>query len=105
MFVATQHFDMSLLFSLENCSLISHENFINRIYCNDSGDATHSHYKIRPELFELNVPYRQKSEDDSQSKNRHRKIINKTKNRVAEEQRDEYALVIFPFAFLFFLII
>lgn len=87
---------MSLLFSHENCSLISHENFINQIYneCASASNETEPVcYKIRSDLFDLNVPYRQKTDDEIHTKKRHRKVINKTSNLVAEEHPDEYALV------------
>lgn len=87
---------MSLLFSFENCSLISHEAFINKIY-NDvaSDNGEHSAYKINPKLFELNVPYKESHEtvENTESKRRRRKIINKTRELVAEEHKDEYDLV------------
>ncbi|XP_031629152.1 N(6)-adenine-specific DNA methyltransferase METTL4 [Contarinia nasturtii] len=85
---------MSLLFCSENCCLISHEEFINRIYnesiSNDGG--TETKYKINPDLFDLNVPYRYKAED-SQTKKRQRKIIDKTKQQIEEQHRHEYELI------------
>lgn len=87
---------MSVLFSSGSCTLISHENFINRIYDGViSSDGERSSYKINADLFELNVPYRYKTLDEIQTKKRQRKIINKTRNAVAEEHREEYELVLF----------
>lgn len=87
---------MSVLFSSGNSSLISHESFINRIYDGViSNDGERSSYKINANLFELNVPYRYKTPDETQTKKRQRKIINKTRNAVAEEHREEYELVLF----------
>lgn len=92
---------MSVLFSLDNCSLISHEEYINRVYseCVSTDEGTETRYKINPDLFNLNVPYRFKN-IDCQTKKRQRKIIDKTKQQVAEQHRDEYELVISVF-FLF----
>lgn len=87
---------MSLLISLENCSLISHENYINNIYnqCPDgTNDSKHVHYKIKSDLFDLNAPYREKTDDGTQTEKRQQKIIKKTTNNVAGEHPDEYALV------------
>ncbi|XP_055321056.1 DNA N6-methyl methyltransferase [Sitodiplosis mosellana] len=85
---------MSVLFSFENCSLISHENFINRIYDGvTSSDSERASYKINPDLFELNVPYRYKTPDEAQTKKRQRKIINKTNIVVAAEHREEFELI------------
>lgn len=85
---------MSSLFTFENCSWISHEDFINQIYENVvSSDGERCSYKINSNLFELNVPYRFKSPDDIQTKKRQRKIINKIGDLVAIEHRDEYDLV------------
>lgn len=87
---------MSVLFSYENCLLISHEQFINRIYdgCTSS-DSEQIGYKINSDLFDLNVPYRYKTPDDAEREKRQRKIINKTTAKVADEQRDEFELVLF----------
>lgn len=89
---------MSVLFSHENCLLISHEQFINRIYdgCTSS-ESERFGYKINSDLFDLNVPYRHKTTDDAQTKKRQRKIINKTTVKVADEHRDEFELVLFEF--------
>lgn len=85
---------MSVLFSFENCALISHEDFINHSYSEtiSNGDAL-CKYKINSDLFELNVPYRTKSDEDAQTKKRHRKIINRTKLAVAQEHHEEFELV------------
>lgn len=85
---------MSLLFFSENCSLISHEEFINRIYNDVVANADeHSTYKINSSLFDLNVPYRHKTSEQTQTSKRQRKILNKTRNLVAEEHKKEYELV------------
>lgn len=83
---------MSLLFSHENCSLISHEIYLNQIYQNDGVNQKH---KIRSDLFNLNVPYRQETtkNNDKQIKKRQRKILEKTSNRVIHEYPNECALV------------
>lgn len=87
---------MSVLFSSGSCCLISHENFINQIYDGViSSDGERSSYKINVNLFELNIPYRCKTPNETQTKKRQRKIINKTRNAVAEEHREEYELVLF----------
>lgn len=87
---------MSVLFSFEHCSLISHEHFINRIYDEvTASDGEAFALKIKPDLFELNVPYRFKAPDEVQTQKRQRKIINKTKIAVAEEHRQEYELVLY----------
>lgn len=85
---------MSLLFSFENCSLISHKDFLNEIY-NDvvTSDGERCVYEINSNLFELNVPYRFKSSDEIRTKKRQRKIINKTKDLVAKEHQHEYDVV------------
>lgn len=89
---------MSVLFSYENCLLISHEQFINRIYDGStSSESERFGYQIISDLFELNVPYRYKTPDVVQTKKRQRKIINKTTIKVADEHRDEFELVLFGF--------
>lgn len=87
--------DMSLIFSHGNCSLISHEIYLNQIYQNAShSDAASLKYKIRSDLFELNVPYRRQTfNNDKQTKKRQRKIIEKNADRLINEHPDEYALV------------
>lgn len=84
---------MSLLFTYENCSLISHEHYINEVYKNCSIGDDIVNYKIRSDLFDLNVPYRQKTNDEVRSKKRHRKIVKKMDDAVMTEHQDEYALV------------
>lgn len=87
---------MSLIFTHKNCSLISHEAYINGIYKNCSIDEHLISYKIRSELFDLNVPYRQTSEIEiEKSKKQHRKIIKKKNATVVETHQDEFALVDF----------
>lgn len=85
---------MSVLFEFENCALISHENYINQIY-NEviADDNDRCRYQINSNLFELNVPYRHKTDEDAHTKRRRRKIINKTNQLVAQEHREEYELV------------
>lgn len=85
---------MSLLFSLENCLLISHKDFLNNIYDDVvMSDGERCSYEINTDLFELNVPYRFKSPDEIRTKKRQRKIIKKTRDSVAKEHQDEYDLV------------
>lgn len=84
---------MSLLFTHENCSLISHEHYINEVYKNCSIEGDLVNYKIRSDLFDLNVPYRQKPNDEVQTKKRQRKIIKKMEDAVMKEHQHEYALV------------
>lgn len=88
---------MSLIFSHENCSLISHENYVNRIYQDASfNDGASPKYKIRTDLFDLNVPYRQEAADSEKVlKKRQRKILEKNADRVKHEHPHEYALVKF----------
>lgn len=88
---------MSLVFSHENCSLISHETYLNRIYQGASHDdgATRK-YKIRTDLFDLIVPYRQETaNNEKEQKKRQRKILEKNADRVIHEYPNEYALVKF----------
>lgn len=86
---------MSLIFSHENCSLISHEIYLNRIYQNAS-DGVSPKYKIRSDLFDLNVRYRQENaNDEKELKKRQRKILEKNADRVIHEYPNEYALVKF----------
>lgn len=86
---------MTLLFSHENCSLISHEVYLNEIYQSAStNDAAGQKYRIRSDLFELNVPYRQENtNDEKETKKRQRKILEKNSTRVIHEYPTEYALV------------
>lgn len=86
---------MSVLISFENCSLISHEHFVNRVYDEViTKEGEQFTYKISPDLFELNVPYRYKT-NEAQTKKRQRKIIKKTNDVVATDHREEYELVLF----------
>lgn len=87
---------MSLLFSYEDCSLVSHETYLNQIYQNASiSDATKPKYKIRSDLFDLNVPYRQQTDtgNDTRMKKRQRKIKQKNAQQLITEYPNEYALV------------
>lgn len=86
---------MSLIFPHENCSLISHEIYLNRIYQNASAnDESSPKYKIRSDLFDLNVPYRQEAANkEKELKKRQRKILEKNADRVKHEYPNEYALV------------
>lgn len=90
---------MSLLFSHEDCSLISHEIYLNQIYQNAShNDTAIPKYKIRSDIFDLNIPYRQPpSNNEKQTKKRQRKIIEKNADRIINEYPDEYALVKYRF--------
>lgn len=94
---------MSLLFSYENCSLISHEIYLNQIYQNASqNERANQKYKIRTDLFDLNVPYRQEStNNEKQIRKRQRKILEKNETRVIHEYPNEYALVNYRFKFNF----
>lgn len=99
---------MSLIFSHENCSLISHEIYLNRIYQNALGHNHHygasQKYKIRTDLFDLNAPYRQETaNNDRELKKRQRKILEKNADRVIHEYPNEYALVNFSFKNYFLL--
>lgn len=88
---------MSLIFSNDNCSLISHEIYLNRIYQNASAnDETSPKYQIRNDLFDLNIPYRQETANSERElKKRQRKILEKNADRVKHEYPNEYALVKF----------
>lgn len=84
--------DMTLLFSHDDCSLVSHEFFLNQIYC----DA--AEYKIRSDLFDLNAPYHQPTAgNEILSKKRQRKIKAKIAEQLINEYPDEYALVNYGF--------
>lgn len=90
---------MSLLFSHGDCSLISHEIYLNQMYQNASHNDTDSpKYKIRPDLYDLNVPYRQQNTNNERHiKKKQRKIIKKNADRIINEYPDEYALVKYKF--------
>lgn len=96
---------MSVVFTLNDCTLISHEKFINQIYKNYVKNGTENGYRIADELFELNVPYR--SETVAESNTRHRKAIDKRESKEIEENQTEFDLVSdskFDFNFFFSLI-
>lgn len=83
---------MSVLFTSKNCVLISHENFINRIFSDSierEADGTQCCYRIASDLFKLNLPYR----NETNSKKQRRKANDiKTKKEI-EENRGEFELV------------
>lgn len=83
---------MSLLFSYGDCSLISHEIYLNEIYASHCSDGLQ--YKIRSDIFDLNVPYRQQNTgNETWTKKRQRKIIGKSVDKVINEYPNEYELV------------
>lgn len=96
---------MTLLLSHGNCSLISHEDFINQICQNClNKDGTLTDYKINSKLFDLNVPYRQQLDNELQMKKRRRKIAKKMNDCAAKDYPDEYALVYFHKSFDFIVV-
>lgn len=87
---------MTLLFTGGECSLISHEIYLNQIYQNasHSNDAAKQTYKIRSEIFDLNVPYRPPvSANELRLKEKQRKIKAKNAENIIKEHPDEHALV------------
>lgn len=89
-------FVMSVLFTLNDCLLVSHEKFINQIYrkhIQTKKDGTQISYRMVPELFDLNVPYRTESDTDVHTKKHHRKAVNKKINQEISENQEEYELV------------
>lgn len=87
--------DMTLLFSHDDCSLISHEIYLNQIYQDASvNDALTPNYKIRSDLFDLNTPYRQKTTGSEMLlAKRQRKVKAKNAEKLMNDYPDEHALV------------
>lgn len=81
---------MSVLFTFENCALISHESYVNQIY---RSTLSNNSYTIKEDLFNLNVPYN----DETISANRTSKRRKKSKpddSIETEYDKKEFELVI-----------
>lgn len=96
---------MSVLFTSNDCALISHEKFINQIYSNyvelRDEDKERCYYQIATDLFDLNVPYRRDTVIDGTTRNRHRKAVDKKISKQIESNQEEYDLVTYPLNFSF----
>lgn len=98
---------MTVLLSDGDCSLISHEIYLNQIYedVSHGADAERPAFKIRSDLFDLNVPYRPSTiGNEARLKDRQRKIKAKNAEQAIKDHPDEYALVKWNFWIEFIII-
>lgn len=82
--------EMSVLFSESNCTLISHKEYINRIYGtrvdsrDNSGSDVKRTFAFRDGVFDFNL----NNQNDNDNKRRHRKI-NAKKNNISISSHPE----------------